>query len=494
MKKAKEFIRSIIKTKRFLYLTIILVIVLFGVTLNIALGAFSNNKVNEFINTKVSNITYYLSINGYPGLILEIEAHKEKSFDLNIKSLETYDTKYEVVYDICIDSTCSKYKENLDELEMFYSTLSLDEISGIIAAGSSKSIRLVIKNNSENNQYIKLGINSGFVHNTLDIKNLIVNEYEDNFLGSNILSQYGGLSNIVEPAIDTFNTINNEKENNLYKTIDDYGYSYYYRGAEDYLNNNLIFAGMKWKIVRINGDESIKIIYNGKCLDELCETFNEEITTSSYNLNYDDNKYVGYMYGELSDTKENSVKNEIESTIKKALDSWYEINLLENEDEIYISNNLFCNDRRLQSEIGGEETGLGFGYENTIYAANYRLNINKTPNLKCGSLNDQFLISEELPLIKYPVGLLTADEASFAGLINNTNNLTNYLKTSYDWWTLSPYNFEEETAKVMYITLNGSLSNYNVNSLFGLRPIINLKDDVKISGTGSISDPYTIIK
>ncbi|MDD2409350.1 MAG: DUF6273 domain-containing protein [Bacilli bacterium] len=494
MKKTKELIKTIIKTKRFLYLTIILIIILFGVTLNIALGIFSNNRVNEFINTKVSNITYYLSINGYPSLILEIEANKEKSFDLNIKSLETFDTKYEVIYNLCTDSTCSSYIENLDGLEMFYSSLSIDEVSGIIAADSSKSIRLVIKNNSEDNQYIKLGINSGFVHNTLDMKNLIVNEYEDNFLVSNILSQYGGLSNIKEPALDIFSAINNEKENNLYKTIDDYGYSYYYRGAEDYLNNNLIFAGMKWKIVRINGDESIKLIYNSKCLDELCETFNEDIITSSYNLNYDDNKYVGYMYGELSDNRENSVKNEIESVIKKALGSWYETNLLGNEYETYLANTLFCNDRRIQSEVGSEEISLGFGKENTIYAGNYRLNINKTPNLKCGTLNDQFLISEELPLIKYPVGLLTADEASFAGLIYNTDNSTNYLKTNYDWWTLSPYSFEEETSKVMYITSNGSLSNNNVNSLFGVRPITNLKDDVKISGTGSISDPYIIIK
>jgi len=494
MKKIKEFIKTIIKTKRFLYLTIIIVIVLFGVTLNIALGAFSNNKVNEFINTKVSNITYYLSINGYPGLILEIGAHKEKSFDLNVKPLETYDTKYEVVYDICVDSTCSSYQENIDGLEIFYSSLSIDGISGIIAADSSKSIRLVIKNDTENNQYLKLGINSGFVHNTLDMKNLIVNEYEDNFLGSNILSQYGGLSNIKEPTLDIFSAINTENENNLYKTIDDYGYSYYYRGAENFLNNNLLFAGMKWKIVRINGDESIKIIYNGKCLDELCETTNEDIITSSYNLNFDDNKYVGYMYGELSDTRENAVKNEIESTIKETLDSWYETNLLGNEYETYISNTLFCNDRRLQSEIGGEETGLGFGKENTIYAANYRLNTNKTPNLKCGALNDRFLISEKLPLIKYPVGLITADETSFAGLISSTDNLTNYLKTSYDWWTLSPYSFEEELAKVIYISSSGSLLNNNVNSIYGVRPIINLKDDVKITGAGSVSDPYIIIK
>lgn len=493
MKKVKDLIKPMIKTRRFIYLTIILIIVLLGVTFNIAFGAFSSNNVNEFINTKVANITYSLNINGYSGLIYEINANKEKSIELNIQSLETYDTKYEVIYELCTDSKCNEFHANLDGLEVLYSSLSTDEISGIIEANANKSIRLVIKNNTENTQYIKLGINSGYVHNTLELKDLIVKEYLDDFLTANILTQYNGLANIEEAPLDTFNNINTLEENNLYKTVDNHGYSYYFRGTKNYLNNNLIFAGMKWKIVRINGDETIRLIYEGKCLDDICLTLNEEIINSAFNKNNDDNKYLGYMYGPLSDTRENAVKNELNSTIKVALDTWYENNFLENDYEPFIVNTMFCNDRRLLSEISEEETGLGFGTENTIYAANYRLVTNKNPNLKCPSVNDQFLLSDENLLIKYPIGLLNADEASFAGLVYNLDNSTNYLKTDYPWWTLSPDSFSDK-ASTFYVSATGSLVNNDVSNIAGLRPVINIKDDVKVRGTGSINDPYIIIK
>ena len=92
-------------------------------------------------------------------------------------------------------------------------------------------------------------------------------------------------------------------ENGIYATVDEYGVSYYYRGDKEYLNNNLLFGGYQWKIVRINGDGSIRLIYNGT--EEDFELNDNEISEYSYNLiddkawniNADDAKYVGYMYG-----------------------------------------------------------------------------------------------------------------------------------------------------------------------------------------------------
>lgn len=488
----KKILKKIIKTKRFLYLSVILIIILFGVALNIAFGAFSNNKINEFINTKVSVIAHSLNINGYSGSILKIEANKEKSFELNINSLEDFDTKYEVIYEYCNDQSCSEFVDNIEGIKIYYSSLTKEKITDILPANSNKIVRLIISNNTNEAKFLKFGINSGFAHNTLTLENMITEEYEDNFLNSNIFYQYDELSNILIAEEETFNNINSDVENKLYKTIDDYGYTYYYRGTKNNISNNLIFAGMKWKIVRINGDNSIKLIYNGKCLDELCETYNEENIQSEYNLNFADNKYIGYMYGENSDSRGNSSINQIDSTIKSKLDAWYVDNLLETQYEKHLSNTSFCNDRQLQNEIGGEETGLGFGQENTSYAAKYRLDTNKTPNLKCEITNDQFIKSTD-SLFIYPVGLLTADEASFAGLKYNTDNPTNYLATNYDWWTLSPYSYEDGFAKVMNISIDGQIINNNVNSILGLRPVINLNSDVKVTGTGTETDPFIII-
>ena len=47
----------------------------------------------------------------------------------------------------------------------------------------------------------------------------------------------------------------------LYKSEDDYGNTYYYRGKVN--NNNVYFAGFYWQIIRINGDSSIRLLYNG---------------------------------------------------------------------------------------------------------------------------------------------------------------------------------------------------------------------------------------
>jgi hypothetical protein len=47
----------------------------------------------------------------------------------------------------------------------------------------------------------------------------------------------------------------------MYAATDDYGTSYYFSGAVD--NNWVKFNNMYWRIVRINGDGSIKLVYSG---------------------------------------------------------------------------------------------------------------------------------------------------------------------------------------------------------------------------------------
>ena len=92
---------------------------------------------------------------------------------------------------------------------------------------------------------------------------------------------------------------------------DDYGTSYYYRGNVE--NNWVKFGGYYWRIIRINGDGSIRMIYAGDASvidalpnknDVLKNGYNDgstdytQIGTSAYNAYYTGNAYVGYMYGE----------------------------------------------------------------------------------------------------------------------------------------------------------------------------------------------------
>src|SRR5699024_8456735 len=60
----------------------------------------------------------------------------------------------------------------------------------------------------------------------------------------------------------TYNAVDAlDSEIGLYAAEDDYGTSYYYRG--NVKNNYVSFAGFTWRIIRENGDGSVRMIYSG---------------------------------------------------------------------------------------------------------------------------------------------------------------------------------------------------------------------------------------
>ena len=70
--------------------------------------------------------------------------------------------------------------------------------------------------------------------------------------------------------------------------------------------NYVKFANKYWRIVRINGDNSVRLIYDGTTSHENGESSsNRQVGTSAFNSRWSDNAYVGYMYG---DTSTNEVK------------------------------------------------------------------------------------------------------------------------------------------------------------------------------------------
>ncbi|MDD4407798.1 MAG: hypothetical protein PHX19_01980 [Bacilli bacterium] len=328
----------------------------------------------------------------------------------------------------------------------------------------------------------------------------VSNEY----LTDALIDSYGGSSSITVAPAGTFGNINSSTENIMYKMADDYGTSYYLRGAKNYVNNNIIFAEHQWKIVRINGDETIRLIYNGICPNNSC-TINStgpaiQIGTSEFNIEFDDNKYVGYMYGgaagEASTSRAGATLNETSSTIKTYLDNWYASNISGTDYEDYISDTLFCNDRQLQSEVGGESPWLGYGTDGTFYAPNYRLQTNKTPSLICGLKNDRFTVDNTTignGALTYPIGLLTADEANIVGLLFSNYNYTHYLHTNQRWWTFSPSHWILGYAYVWGLYSDSTFSYDTVGTSNGARGVINLKPDTKIVGTGSVSDPFKVV-
>ena len=75
------------------------------------------------------------------------------------------------------------------------------------------------------------------------------------------------------------------------KNTEDNKVTYYFRGAVD--NNYVYFAGYYWRIIRINEDGSIRMIYQGESADATGE--DATIGSSQFNEESDDNAYVGFF-------------------------------------------------------------------------------------------------------------------------------------------------------------------------------------------------------
>ena len=133
----------------------------------------------------------------------------------------------------------------------------------------------------------------------------------------------------------------------------------------------------------------------------------------------------------------------------------------------------------------------------TFYPFN-RLYTNKIPTLSCSQSSDRFTVdaSKGNGELKYPIGLITADEASMAGGVYNVVNTGCYLYTGRPYWTLTSSIFDSSdiSARVFFMNSTGYLnSGSGVTNILGVRPVINLRSDVIISGgDGTAINPYIV--
>ena len=282
-----------------------------------------------------------------------------------------------------------------------------------------------------------------------------------------------------------------KSDKGLYAMNDADGTSYYYRGSVR--NNYVQFAGFYWRIIRINGDGSIRLLYAGTTKD--ATGTNAQIGTRQFNSQGNLPLYVGYMYGNTSgSTTEEVNANTNNSTIKSYLDSWYSTNL--GEYASYIADSGFCNDRTLSTRSNngnGVQTNV-----TTDYAAHDRYYTNYSPSLVCpNAKNDLFTVSETdgNQALTYPIGLITIDELMLAGARNGYVNKLYYPFSGYTYWTVSPnyFNSDYTAAYEFLLGSDGLAGDSWVASTIGVRPVINLRSDVQISGgIGTQNNPFVI--
>ena len=326
----------------------------------------------------------------------------------------------------------------------------------------------------------------------------------------------------------TFTTVATTNEG-MYATEDDLGTSYYFRGAVD---NNWVKFGevggkpIYWRIIRVNGDGSIRMIYTGttaptESTKVVMTGIGTQINATVYAFNSSINKaeYVGYQYiegeqhgyGECNGTSASCTvngKTVYNSTIKQAIDEWYAGTTLETDSStkaLVSQDQIFCNDRTASTSnvpysstnyttlTSWNSTGTEY-----YYGARGRLNQSKSPILTCPTASDKFTAnaSNGNGALTYPVGLITADEVAMAGGVYGSSNINRsyYLYTNQYYWSGSPYFFERSRsiAFEFQVDSSGTLNTGNVDLTYGARPVVSLSSEAKLSGDGTWNNPYVV--
>ena len=282
-----------------------------------------------------------------------------------------------------------------------------------------------------------------------------------------------------------------KSDKGIYQATDDYGTTYYYRG--NVKNNNVYFAGFYWQIVRINGDGSIRLIYNG--IKSNVEDKDITIGNSPFNEETSSPANVGYMYGNIeSQTFSELHANTESSSIKNAVDNWYEKNMIKNGFANYISNSTgFCGDRTLYSGDGISTSTYSYFGAYARYDKNTALFTCKNASRDLYTTSNSNFGNKSLT---YPVGLITYDELVFAGMNKTSVNKLSWVYYGKNYWTMSAsyYGAFWHNATVMLQGSSGIIEEgWSVGSSNGIRPVINLKSDVKITGgTGTANDPFVV--
>ena len=119
---------------------------------------------------------------------------------------------------------------------------------------------------------------------------------------SNISSATNSSTGIVTTRITYYNYYQTPEKYDvtgvgMYFAEDNDGKTYYYRGSVS--GNYVKFAGFYWRVIRVNGDGTVRLIYNGKNPHANGESSSDrQIGAQVFNSYVNDNTYVGYMYAD----------------------------------------------------------------------------------------------------------------------------------------------------------------------------------------------------
>lgn len=241
------------------------------------------------------------------------------------------------------------------------------------------------------------------------------------------------------------------EEEGLIESYDNDGKTYYFRGKTE--NNYFKLNNMMFRIVRINGDSTVRVVLDSSLTDKM-----------AYNTN------------QLADGEQvNSLTLLANASVHTALNNWFNNNL--KQYSTYLAKGSYCSDNTF--DLVNNNISYSNSYE--------RIFNDEAPDLFCsGVMNKSY------------VGLLSVDEVVLAGASGNIPNTSYYLYNKNiegNYITSNSYSINSQNGVTMInVMSNGALGDgILINDLSNIRPVINIGTNAKIKGKGTIDNPYIIV-
>ena len=234
----------------------------------------------------------------------------------------------------------------------------------------------------------------------------------------------------------------------LISTTDNKGNAYYFRG--NVKNNYVKIGDYLFRIVRINGDSSIRLV----------------LDSSIGNYVYNTNSLVeGQEFSSLGFLGNATLVNELNNWVNDKLGDY----------SAFIVNGDFC-----------MESDYSYQLNDSSYSKVYeRIFVDNAPMLECSNVYTG------------KVGLLSIDEVVYAGAYRNSINKSYYLynpEIEEAYLTSSGYFYSNNKLTMINVNNNGSIGDgISIGEKAAIRPVINISSAAKVNGEGTLDDPFVIV-
>ena len=188
-----KFFNLIKNDKQAKILIIMGIILLFIFTLGYSLSMFTSNQNKKIANIKVNDLSFNITTNSGEtnDRILHLQAGKIEQFNIILTNLNKIDAKYEFTYELCNNQNCTETSKNIPSDISVSKEDESSEVSGTINTSKTKSLTILTNNKSNNDYYIKLNLNVGYIWNNLELANQITNIFNNNSI--DVISYVDGI-------------------------------------------------------------------------------------------------------------------------------------------------------------------------------------------------------------------------------------------------------------------------------------------------------------